>query len=160
MKRALGFALVAVVVCLLAMQLYRPARTNPPVDETMTLGRRLDVAAPVDALLTRSCLDCHSNKTRWPWYSNVAPVSWLVISDVSKARNHVNFSEWGSYEPAEQMHWLDKMCVMAREERMPLPSYRFIHRGTALSAGDIKMLCDWTKATREKIEAKMQDAAD
>ena len=80
----------------MAIQLVPISRTNPPVET--------EIAAPanVQAILTRSCYDCHSNKTAWPWYSHVAPVSWLVASDVSGARKKMNFTPWNAYSIHQQ----------------------------------------------------------
>ena len=76
------------------IQLIRPARTNPPVDQSHTLEAVVFVPPKIESILQRACDDCHSDLTRWPWYSNVAPVSWFVIDHVDSGRLHVNFSEW------------------------------------------------------------------
>src|SRR5882724_7218034 len=95
--------LVIVLACLfLVAQFIRPAKTNPPIDQMLALESRTGVTPQVTAILNRSCTDCHSNKTRWPWYANVAPVSWLVIDDVNEARQDMNFSEWGRYDLRDQ----------------------------------------------------------
>ena len=81
------------------MQLVRPARTNPPTDRPRTLFARVTVSAADRRGAERACRDCHSNDTRWPWYSNVAPVSWFVIDHVNHGRSHFNYSDWaGSQE--------------------------------------------------------------
>ena len=88
---------VAVVCGLVIAQFFGPAKTNPATDAIAV--NRISSAgnAAVAAILDRSCNDCHSNKTRWPWYSNVAPVSWFVIDHVNEGRENLNFSEWGRY---------------------------------------------------------------
>ncbi len=94
-----------------------------------------DIAAPaqIDALLTRACYDCHSNQTRWPWYSQVAPVSWLVAHDVTLGRKELNFSEWGSYYPQTRKRKLQWMGRVMREGSMPPWSYRLMHPGARLT---------------------------
>ncbi len=87
-------AVVAFVAVLLGTQLIRPARTNPPTDPSRTITARMRVTPEVAAVLKRACRDCHSNETTWPWYSNVAPISWLVIDHVRSGRRHFNYSEW------------------------------------------------------------------
>jgi len=108
----------------------------------------------VAAILDRSCQDCHSNKTRWPWYSHVAPVSWLVADDVKNGREHLNLSEWGRYDNSEASTQLRNMCREARAGVMPLDAYTLIHRLAKLSEDDVKVLCDWTTAERGKVAAK------
>jgi hypothetical protein len=86
-----------VLVALAALiQLVPVARTNPPVTHD------LDAPPQVKAILKASCYDCHSNETLWPWYSHVAPVSWLVASDVARGRHHFNFSTWDRYDTSRR----------------------------------------------------------
>ena len=113
------FALLVVVV-LVGLQFVRPARTNPAVDQSQTIHARLQVNPQVAAILDRSCQDCHSNTTRWPWYSNVAPVSWFVIDHVNHGRSHLNLSEWGSLDNRQAGKKLEEMCEEVEDGAMPL----------------------------------------
>src|SRR5690242_7146490 len=99
-SRPVRWALIVVVALFAAMQLVQPDRRNPPVDPSHSL---LAKASPgVRAILDRSCRDCHSNDTRWPLYSRVAPMSWLVASHVHDGRDCFNYSEWTSYDSDDQ----------------------------------------------------------
>ena len=85
-----------VLICLfILIQLKRPARTNPAVDPSQTIEARTQISPQVAAIFDRSCRDCHSNKTDWPWYTNVAPVSWWIADHVAEGRKKLNLSEWG-----------------------------------------------------------------
>lgn len=162
MKRLLSvlkWSLIIGVVCLVIAQFFGPAKTNPASDTTQSIESRLQVTAPVAAILDRSCNDCHSNKTRWPWYSNVAPVSWFVIDHVNEGRENMNLSEWGKYEPRDIDGLLRKMCREVRSGGMPLSSYTPLHPGSKLSAEDVKTLCDWTDGERARLTAAPQKAA-
>ncbi len=86
---------IGLVLLAVAIQLIRLSKTNPPEDPAQTIEAKLKVDPPVAAILQRGCQDCHSNRTVWPWYSNVAPVSWMVIHHVNEGRERMNFSEWG-----------------------------------------------------------------
>jgi hypothetical protein len=144
--------IVAVVACLfLLAQFNRPARTNPNVDQSQALQAHTEVSPQVAAILDRSCGDCHSNKTRWPWYSNVAPVSWFVIDHVDHGRSHLNFSDWGRLNQSEAQEMLSQICKEVKSGNMPMSSYTPLHPGSKLSAEDIKMLCDWTSAEQARI---------
>jgi Haem-binding domain len=142
-------------MCLfVGLQFVRPARTNPAVDQSQTIHARLQVTPEVAAILDRSCQDCHSNTTRWPWYSNVAPVSWLLTDHVNEGRQHLNLSEWGRYDNRRAKKKLEAMCDEVKDGAMPIRSYTLIHRGTKLSAEDVKTLCDWAEAESARIAAQ------
>lgn len=142
-------ALVGFVVLIAVSQAIRPARTNPPVKPSRTLESVVRVPPRVEDILQRACYDCHSNLTRWPWYSNVAPISWFVINHVDAGRRHVNFSEWlrrDTKDPAQYTRErFQAICRQVETRNMPITSYLLIHSGARLSGGDIEAVCQWTK---------------
>ena len=147
--------LVVVLACLfVVVQFKRPARTNPPVDESQTIYARTRMTPQVAAILARSCADCHSNKTRWPWYSNVAPVSWFVIGHVNEGRALMNLSEWGAIDQDRQSRRLRNMCEEVQDGAMPLSSYTPLHPGSKLSPEDVKTFCDWANAERARLTSR------
>jgi hypothetical protein len=143
-------ALVVFLVGFIGIQFVRPERTNPPFSAAASLLAK--TPPEITALLDRSCRDCHSNDSRWPWYSNVAPASWLVARDVRQAREHVNFSEWVAYSSDDQDKFLGAMCKLATRGRMPLPPYVLIHRSAKLSPADITALCAWSDKMRDTLK--------
>jgi hypothetical protein len=150
LTRGARWGLTLLLVAFLGIQFVRPDRTNPPAPAAASLQAK---APPeIKALLDRSCSDCHSNETRWPWYSSVAPVSWLVAADVHKARDKFNFSEWTSYPSDDQDKFLGAMCNLAQRGRMPLPIYLVIHRDARPSAAEIKALCAWSGHMRDTLQ--------
>ena len=156
MKRSgkvLKWLAVAVVAVLLGMQFVRPARTNPAVDQTQTINARLQVTPQVAAIIDRSCQDCHSHSTHWPWYTNIVPVSWVLVDHVNDGRKHLNLSEWGKLDKRRADKKLEEMCEQVSDKLMPIDSYTWIHRSAKLSADDIKILCDWTEAERKRLAA-------
>ena len=150
MHPALRWSAAIFVLACAGAQLVRPARTNPP----SAPGATLLAKAPkeVAAILDRSCRDCHSNDTRWPWYSNVAPMSWLLIDHVNHGREHFNYSEWTSYNDDDQDKLLGSICSLTRKGRMPMSSYLFIHRDAGLSAPEIAALCTWSDKMRDTLQ--------
>jgi len=144
------WTLMLVLVAFIGMQFVRPDRTNPPVPA----GASLTAKTPphITALLDRSCRDCHSNETRWPWYTNVSPTSWLVANHVHHGRDHFNYSEWTTYDSDDQDKFLGAMCDLAKRERMPLPSYLWIHRDSTLSPQDVTALCTWSDQMRDTLQ--------
>jgi hypothetical protein len=149
--KVLRWVLIIAVVSSLIAQFFGPSKTNPPIDPTQSIESRLQLTPPVTAIFERSCNDCHSNKTRWPWYSNVAPVSWFVIGHVNEGRENMNFSEWGRYTQRDNDSLLRQICREVRAGVMPLSSYTPLHPGSKLSAADVKTICDWTDAERARL---------
>lgn len=152
--RVLRWVVIAGVCCLVIAQFFGPAKTNPAADATLSIESKLQVPPQVAAILDRSCKDCHSNKTRWPWYSNVAPVSWFVIDHVNEGRQHMNLSEWGRYTQSDVDGLLKRVCREVKSGGMPLSSYTPLHPGSKPSAEDVKTLCDWTDAERARLDDK------
>jgi len=115
----------------------KASTTRPNVVETIN--------PQVGKILERSCQDCHSNRTNWPWYSHVAPVSWIVSKHVSEGREMLDFSAWTDQSRAESERML--ICDAVSSGSMPLASYTMIHREARLSNLDVKLICDWADAT-------------
>ncbi|MFN2499353.1 MAG: heme-binding domain-containing protein [Pyrinomonadaceae bacterium] len=149
--RILRWLVILLAVGFVILQFFRMPRTNPAIDSRQTIESHLQVSPQVAAMLDRSCNDCHSNKTRWPWYTNVAPVSWFVIGHVNDGRRDLNFSNWGSHDKDKQSRRLRDMCELVGDGAMPLSTYTPLHPGSKLSPEDKKMFCDWANSERTRI---------
>ena len=143
--------LLALVGIVLAAQLIRPAKTNPPVDLRRELAAHSQLPPQVTNALNRSCNDCHSYRTTWPWYSQIAPFSWIITDDVNQGRRHVNFSDWAQYDPKRTDHKLDQICEEVRGNWMPLTSYKLMHPNSRLSEYERAEICRWVGAERERL---------
>src|SRR6186713_2611186 len=104
LRRLVRRALIVFIVAFVAIQVIRPDRTNPPAPQATSLLPK--VPSEVRGILDRSCRDCHSNETRWPLYSQVAPMSWLVAGHVRDGRDAFNYSEWTTYSSDDQDSFL------------------------------------------------------
>ncbi|NPA73916.1 MAG: heme-binding domain-containing protein [Epsilonproteobacteria bacterium] len=113
-------------------------KSNPPVDKKL----EIKTPAKVASILKRSCYDCHSNETKWPWWSSVAPMSWSVVDDVVEGRKALNFSIWNSYSK-EKQDKLKKGIYRTVMGPMPLPQYTWLHPEAKLTKEDIKTIRDW-----------------
>jgi hypothetical protein len=149
--KILKWLVLVLAIVFIAIQFKRPARTNPRVEESQTLAAHTQMTPEVADILARSCYDCHSNRTTWPWYTNVAPISWFIVDHVNEGRADLNFSEWGKYEQRRQDRRLQQMCDLAQDASMPLTSYTPLHSGSKLTPAQVKTLCDWTKAERARL---------
>jgi hypothetical protein len=129
--------LIGLVAFLLLAQLVPIDRSNPPVTA--------EVPAPpaVRAILERSCYDCHSNQSRWPWYGYVAPLSWVMAYDIHEARDHVNFSTWDAYTEKKRVDMLEEVWEQVDEGEMPFFVYLPLHPEAELSEADKQLLEDW-----------------
>jgi len=143
-QRWARWAVAAIAVLLLGAQAVRPERANPPVDPGNTLQAQYEVTAEVKNILERACSDCHSNRTRWPWYSHVAPFSWMLADHVKDGRRHFNMDDF-----TEEMSIKD-ICQEIRVGSMPLKSYLLLHPEAKLTGAEIQTVCAWTSEARAR----------
>jgi hypothetical protein len=158
MKRFLKWGLGVLAALLIGVQFVPVSRTNPSSDPSRGIWSTAHVTPEVAGLLRTACTDCHSNETRWPWYSRVAPVSWFVTDHVNHGRQHLNFSDWlqsaGHGENATPDDRLHEICEEVSKGGMPLKSYTFLHRNAELSAADIRRICEWTEGERRRLATR------
>lgn len=124
---------------------------NVPADLPVKEGNALEAPENVQAILERSCFNCHSSHTVFPWYSSIAPVSWFTKDHVRDAREKLNFSNWNSYNDEKKMKYLEKL-PKAIESKMPLPSYLIMHSEAKLSEADKKAIKEWTTEAAFDLE--------
>ena len=137
MPRKLHLAALIGLAALVCAQLVPVERDNPPVASSPSLP------STVSRLLRASCYDCHSNQTVWPWYSHVAPMSWLVASDVHRARKILNFSDWDRLGPDRQAEMLADAQGEIEEGAMPPSRYLRLHREAKLTPETKAALTLW-----------------
>ncbi len=137
MTSSVRWTILAVVGTAVLIQFVPVSRSNPPVETEVA-------AAPdVRAILRRACYDCHSHETAWPWYSAMAPVSWVVAHDVGEGRGELNFSTWNRVPAARRAGKAGKICEVLAERDMPPWYYPVAHPGARLSAEDRAKLGAW-----------------
>ncbi len=150
MLKFFKWAFIAVVVLFVGMQLVPAGRSNPPIDPAMTFQAKVNVPPYIDRIVRRSCYDCHSHETVWPWYSFVAPVSWLVAGDVKNGRKLLNFSNW-TYNTIRTVGRLDQMAQEVDNGDMPLKNYLLMHPNAKLSKADRDTIMSWVEIAREEV---------
>jgi len=114
-----------------------------------------DVPPSVVDVFAQACTNCHSDKTRWPWYSHVAPTSWIVENDVKRARERMNLSRWDNLDAAEQLSLLTAIATVVENREMPLHKYVVFHEEAKLSAEDSIQVIEWTRAERRRLRASL-----
>ena len=140
---------VAIVVALVVSQLLPVDRQNPVEDPSKTIYATEKLPPPVKAAFERSCQNCHSDRTAWPWYSYVAPASWVIAHDVHEARKEMNFSRWGSYTPQKREEKLEAICEQLTNGDMPDTKYALVHRQARIGPEDSTAICQWTEDSRQ-----------
>lgn len=140
MLRIIRVSLIVLFGLLLVTQIFRPARTNPRSSAAASFEAVAAPPAEVAASVRRACGACHSNETSWPWYSRVAPASWLVSEDVNRGRAHLNLSEWRGYSPEMVRSRLRDMCREVDAKSMPPWYFRLAHPGSRLNEGEASSL--------------------
>jgi hypothetical protein len=154
-RKGMKFKLIAVILAVgfVAAQCWRPVHTNPSFSSEQTMETMIATPSDVHAILTRACADCHSNETRWPWYSYVAPTSWFVVGHVDHGRRFINLSTWvrPGKEPVDSIDRLKAMCREVGKGDMPLTSYKLIHWNSWLSADDVHRICEWSEAEQRRL---------
>jgi mono/diheme cytochrome c family protein len=147
MKRGGRIAAVSAGVVAAALGVMQLMPVQRPKTSS-TQSERADIAAPpqIEATLQRACYDCHSDETHWPWYSAIAPVSWLVAHDVDYGRREMDFSQWQNYYPATRIRKLEWMGRALHEEVMPPWPYQLMHPRARLSNEERAALEQWVEA--------------
>lgn len=151
MKKVLKIIAIVIVAAFIVIQFFRPDFTNPPVNSAETLQSAMQVPENVQAILKRSCFDCHSNETTYPWYSKIQPSAWFLADHIAEGRHELNFSAFNTYQTRRKKKKLEEVCEQVQAKAMPLPSYLWIHWDAKMSDEDIKTLCDWANAESAKI---------
>jgi hypothetical protein len=144
-KKAALSVLGVLAAVFVIMQLIPVDLSNPPVES--------DMPAPADvkAILRTSCYDCHSNETVWPWYSKVAPVSWVLAHDAAEGREKINFSTWGRYTPEKQAMNMMQIIDEVKEGEMPPMPYTWKHAGSDITPDELKALEAWKTASKKTM---------
>lgn len=148
MPKKLKNILIAVVAVFIIMQLFQINKTNPPVRQEKDLITLTQPPEPIEQILRTACYDCHSHQTTYPWYTNVAPISWWIRHHIDEGREHLNFSVWSEYDADERDHKLEECIEELEEGEMPLSSYTFVHREAQLSDDQRRELADWFASLR------------
>ena len=150
MKKKWPLILLGALGIFAGLQLTNPARTNPPVITDFITAVR--PPASVAAAIRAACYDCHSHETIWPWYSRIAPVSWLVVSDTDEGRDHLDFSDWPD-EAARAAKKMDRINEVLGYREMPPKKYTLIHADARLTEAQRKEIMDWMDAAAQKLRA-------
>ncbi len=141
-KILLGFLIVFILI-----QFIRPDKNNSN-EKINDISTVMVIPENVQEIIKTSCADCHSNTTIYPWYSEIAPISWYLASHVNDGKKHLNFSEWTAYNNNQKEHILKDLNKELKSKEMPLNSYLWIHKDAKLTAEQYTILLDWVNTIK------------
>jgi hypothetical protein len=151
MKKIWKIVIISVVVVLVGIQFIRPKKNDNLINPQNDIVFHLQVPTNVKKKLVDACYDCHSNKTRYPFYNNFAPISWMMANHVKNGKEHLNFSEWATYEKKEQLKLLTEICEVITNGEMPLKGYTLMHSSAVIDPGQLEAICAWTDQAGEEL---------
>ncbi len=140
--------LVLALVVLVVMQFIRPDKNEGGYESLATFLAETKPTPAVAATLQSACYDCHSNQTNYPWYNNIAPISYWLDEHIIDGKKHLNFAEWGSYSLKKKDHKLEEVAEEVEKGEMPLDEYTWTHGDAKLSEQQVKELVQWVSAAR------------
>lgn len=134
------------------IQFFPIDKTNPTTNEGMDFLKIKNTPEPIAKLIRNSCYDCHSNETKYPFYSNIQPVAWLLKNHIDEGRKELNFSTFATYEPKRQAHKLEEAAEYVEQKNMPLESYTLGHSDAKLSDEQRRQLVNYFRMVQKQIQ--------
>lgn len=156
MKRTLIIIFASLLFVFIVIQFFPPKKNDNLVNPQNDIVFKLEIPTAVKKKIVDACYDCHSNKTAYPFYNRIAPVSWLLARDIRHAKEHLNFSEWAGYDRKEQIKLLSKICDEIKAGEMPLKSYVFMHSRAVINPKELADICLWTEQASEQVMNKKE----
>lgn len=139
-------AIIALVVIIIVIQFFGIDKTNPTADMSKDFIEIYNPPTTIAEMIKSSCYDCHSYHSKYPWYANVAPVSWIVKNHINDGRRHLNFSIWTDYKEAKKEHKIQECIDEIKSEEMPLKPYLLLHDEAKLTEAQKNELVNWLKS--------------
>ena len=153
MKRWKKIVLLLIVL-FIGIQFIRPEKNQSNQVLASDISRVYGTPQDVQTILNKACNDCHSNYSEYPWYFNIQPVAWWMNHHIDEGKNHLNFSEFGSYRIAKQYHRMKDCIDQIKQGDMPLDSYTWIHKNAILTATEKQTLYNWCNSIRDTLQAR------
>jgi hypothetical protein len=146
--------ILGIAVLLVVIQFFRPEKNSSSTPSTNNIAKKYNTSNEVKVILDKACNDCHSNNTKYPWYSNFQPVAWWLDHHVDEGKGEINFDEFLTYPPKKARHKMEEVNEMVKEGEMPLNSYTWVHKEAVLTQAEKLILAEWAVATMKTIESE------
>ena len=146
--------ILGIAVLLVVIQFFRPEKNISSIPSSNNIAKKYNTSNEVKVILDKACNDCHSNNTKYPWYSNFQPVAWWLDHHVDEGKGEINFDEFLTYPPKKARHKMEEVNEMVKEGEMPLNSYTWVHKDAVLTQAEKLILAEWAVATMKTIETE------
>jgi hypothetical protein len=143
--------LIGIIIVLILVQFIQPPHNNGATETTTDVTHIVQTPDTVLGILKVACYDCHSNSTRYPWYSKITPVNWWLNNHINVGKRHLNFSIFTTYSHKKMGKTLDETADQVDKHDMPIGSYLWIHTDARLSDAQRKMLIDWANNGKQQV---------
>jgi hypothetical protein len=157
-KKIVAAFAVAAAMGLAGSVIYPVRMVAPEADGPLLGEAKIDPQTL--GILERSCQNCHSERTKWPWYSHIAPISWMIASDVGQARSHMNLSHWQEYSREDRMMLLSAIGSAVRNRKMPVGRYVLLHPEARLTDQERQQIYQWTRDGSMVMHPRQQSPPD
>ncbi len=146
--------LLVLLAALVVIQFIRPKKNKSDAPQTNYIGNYYAVPGDVQAILTKACNDCHSNNTRYPWYSNFQPVLWWLNKHIQNGKKELNFDEYKNRSLRYQYHKMEEVIDEVKEGKMPLNSYTWTHKDAKLTTEEKAAITSWAQSVMDKMKSQ------
>jgi Haem-binding domain len=146
--------MLVLLVALIAIQFFRPKKNKADGPQPNYIGNVYNIPADVKPILAKACNDCHSNNTRYPWYSNFQPVLWWLNDHILDGKKHINYDEYTHKPLRYQYHKMEETIEMVKEGEMPLNSYTWVHKDAKLTAEEKAKITNWAQSVMDTMKAR------
>jgi hypothetical protein len=151
MKKILTIIIASLLFIFIVIQFFPPKKNDKILNPQNDIVFQLEIPTAVKIKIVDACYDCHSDKTVYPLYNKIAPVSWMLARDIRRAKKHMNFSEWANYDKKTQIKLLTNICDEIKAGDMPLKSYVFMHSRAVINPKELEEICKWTDQAAEQV---------
>ncbi|MEY8867938.1 MULTISPECIES: heme-binding domain-containing protein [Flavobacteriaceae] len=141
--------LLVLLLIFVVAQFFGPEKNEGDLVSLNAFYEETNPSDNVKLILKEACLDCHSNVTRYPWYSKITPVNYWMAEHVNNGKRHFNVSNWDTLSVKRKDHKFEELIEMVEDKEMPLESYTWGHPEAKLTDTQIKDLIDWAKQVRQ-----------
>lgn len=154
MKKLLKIILWIAVIVFIIIQFFSAEQNTSSMGSTHHISKKFPVPLEVQNIFNKSCNDCHSNNTRYPWYALVQPVGWFLDDHINEGKEEINFDEFAQYSPRRQYRKFYEIKKQIEEAEMPLTSYLLLHPSAKLSEEQKQTLIGWSVAMQNKMKSE------
>ena len=143
--------LISILLLFVIAQFFGPERNDADISTYDSFIAETQPSEEVLSLLENSCLDCHSNRTQYPWYNSITPINYWLSKHVKEGKKHFNISKWDSYSTDMKDHKIDEVAETIEDNFMPLSSYTWTHKDAILTNEQKELLITWSNKVRESL---------